>query len=140
VSGRAATRRLTEEHHIYLKGEEAARPTRIPNGSAQSPATMPAPSGNYNFKDSSAPMKTVKEIQFGLFSPEEIKNMSVCHIEYPETMDEQRHRPREKGLNDPKLGSVDRGTKCSTCGELPEECPGHFGHIELAQPVFHVGK
>lgn len=100
---------------------------------------MPAPSGNYNFKDSSAPMKTVKEIQFGLFSPEEIKNMSVCHIEYPETMDEQRHRPREKGLNDPKLGSVDRGTKCSTCGELPEECPGHFGHIELAQPVFHVG-
>ncbi|EMC99073.1 hypothetical protein BAUCODRAFT_85149 [Baudoinia panamericana UAMH 10762] len=94
---------------------------------------------NYTFPHSDAPLKTVQEIQFGLFSPEEIKNMSVCHIEYPETMDEQRHRPREKGLNDPKLGSIDRGTQCATCKEVPEICPGHFGHIELAQPVFHVG-
>lgn len=31
-------------------------------------------------------MRTVKEIQFGLFSPEEIKRMSVVHVEYPETM------------------------------------------------------
>ncbi|KAK4542806.1 hypothetical protein LTR36_006182 [Oleoguttula mirabilis] len=95
--------------------------------------------GNYVFPYSSAPLKTVQEIQFGLFSPEEIKNMSVCHIEYPETMDEQRHTPREKGLNDPKLGSIDRGTRCATCNEVPDNCPGHFGHIELAQPVFHVG-
>lgn len=65
--------------------------------------------------------------------------MSVCHIEYPETMDEQRMRPREKGLNDPKLGSIDRSVACGTCGEDMLECPGHFGHIELATPVFHVG-
>ncbi|OQO11911.1 hypothetical protein B0A48_03638 [Cryoendolithus antarcticus] len=91
------------------------------------------------FPHSSAPLKTVKEIQFGLFSPEEIKNMSVCHIEYPETMDEQRHRPREKGLNDPKLGSIDRAYRCATCGESQQECPGHFGHIELAVPVYHPG-
>lgn len=27
------------------------------------------------------------------------------------------------------------------CGQLGNmtECPGHFGHIELAKPVFHVG-
>jgi len=91
------------------------------------------------FTKSMAPLKTVKEIQFGLFSPEEIKKMSVCHIEYPETMDEQRHRPREKGLNDPKLGTIDRAQMCATCGESQQECPGHFGHIELAVPVFHVG-
>ncbi|KAK3674120.1 DNA-directed RNA polymerase II core subunit rpo21 [Recurvomyces mirabilis] len=94
---------------------------------------------NYQFPHSEAPLKTVQEIQFGLFSPEEVKNMSVCHIEYPETMDEQRMRPREKGLNDPKLGSIDRGTQCATCKEVPENCPGHFGHIELSRPVFHVG-
>lgn len=92
-----------------------------------------------NFAHSSAQLKTVKEIQFGLFSPEEIKNMSVCHIEYPETMDEQRNKPREKGLNDPKLGSIDRGVRCATCGESQQECPGHFGHIELAVPVYHPG-
>lgn len=92
------------------------------------------------FQASGAPLKTVQEIQFGLFSPEEIKSMSVCHIEYPETMDEQRHRPREKGLNDPKLGTIDRSQMCATCGESQQECPGHFGHIELAVPVFHVGE
>lgn len=39
-----------------------------------------------NFTHSSAPLKTIEEIQFGLLSPDEIKAMSVCHIEYPETM------------------------------------------------------
>ena len=41
---------------------------------------------NLNFQYSSAPLRSIQEIQFGLFSPEEIKNMSVAHIEYPETM------------------------------------------------------
>ncbi|KAI9660921.1 MAG: DNA-directed RNA polymerase II subunit RPB1 [Bathelium mastoideum] len=94
---------------------------------------------NFNFTPSSAPLKTIQEIQFGLLSPEEVKNMSVVHIEYPETMDENKQRPREKGLNDPKLGSIDRSYACATCGENMQECPGHFGHIELAVPVFHVG-
>jgi len=94
---------------------------------------------NLNFQYSSAPLRTIQEIQFGLLSPEEIKNMSVAHIEYPETMDEQKMRPRELGLNDPKLGSIDRSFKCATCDEAQSECPGHFGHIELATPVFHIG-
>ncbi|MCJ1486148.1 DNA-directed RNA polymerase II subunit rpb1 [Schaereria dolodes] len=94
---------------------------------------------NLNFQYSSAPLRSIQEIQFGLLSPEEIKNMSVAHIEYPETMDEQKQRPRELGLNDPKLGSIDRSFKCATCDENMSECPGHFGHIELATPVFHIG-
>ncbi|KAK3310240.1 DNA-directed RNA polymerase II subunit RPB1 [Chaetomium strumarium] len=94
---------------------------------------------NLIFAHSSAPIRTIKEIQFGLLSPEEIKGMSVCHILYPETMDETRTKPRDGGLNDPLLGSVDRQFKCKTCGENMSECPGHFGHIELARPVFHPG-
>lgn len=41
---------------------------------------------NVYFPYSKAPLRTIKEIQFGLFSPEEIKRMSVVHVEYPETM------------------------------------------------------
>ena len=41
---------------------------------------------------------------------------------------------------DPRLGTIDRNFKCQTCGEGMSECPGHFGHIELARPVFHPGK
>ncbi|KAK4245926.1 hypothetical protein C7999DRAFT_42607 [Corynascus novoguineensis] len=94
---------------------------------------------NLIFAHSSAPIREIREIQFGLLSPEEIKGMSVCHILYPETMDETRTKPRDGGLNDPLLGSVDRQFKCKTCTENMTECPGHFGHIELARPVFHPG-
>ena len=40
---------------------------------------------------------------------------------------------------DPRMGTIDRNFKCQTCGEGMSECPGHFGHIELARPVFHIG-
>lgn len=72
-------------------------------------------------------------------SPEEIKNMSVAHILYPETMEENGTKPRDGGLNDPLLGSIDRQFKCKTCTQAMGECPGHFGHIELAKPVYHPG-
>jgi DNA-directed RNA polymerase II subunit RPB1 len=94
---------------------------------------------NLIFTHSSAPIKTVEEIQFGILSPEEIKNMSVVHIIYPETMDDTKTKPRDGGLNDPLLGSIDRQFQCKTCGQAMNECPGHFGHIELAKPVFHPG-
>ncbi|VEU24076.1 DEKNAAC105257 [Brettanomyces naardenensis] len=91
------------------------------------------------FEYSSAPLRTVQEVQFGLLSPEEIRAISVAKIEYPEIMDPVTMKPRIGGLNDPRLGSIDRNFKCQTCGEDMKECPGHFGHIELAKPVFHIG-
>ena len=91
------------------------------------------------FPYSSAPLRSVKEVQFGLLSPEEVRAISVAKIEYPETMDQTTKKPREGGLNDPRLGSIDRNFRCQTCGEDMAECPGHFGHIELAKPVFHIG-
>ena len=54
-------------------------------------------------------------------------------------MDETIHKPKMAGLMDPRMGTIDRNFKCQTCGEGMSECPGHFGHIELARPVFHPG-
>eukprot|EP00939_MAST-03C_sp_MAST-3C-sp1_P005445 g5445.t1 len=28
---------------------------------------------------------------------------------------------------------------CETCGKNMDDCIGHFGHVELAKPVFHLG-
>lgn len=67
------------------------------------------------------------------------KAYSVAKIEHPEVMDETTHKPKMGGLMDPRLGTIDRNFKCQTCGEGMSECPGHFGHIELARPVFHPG-
>jgi DNA-directed RNA polymerase beta' subunit len=35
---------------------------------------------------STAPQKTIQEIQFGIFSPEEVKKMSVVEVLYPEML------------------------------------------------------
>lgn len=55
-------------------------------------------------------------------------------------MDEGTRKLKVGGLNDPRMGTTDRNFKCQTCGEGMAECPGHFGHIELARPVFHPGE
>ncbi|KAG9310372.1 DNA-directed RNA polymerase II, subunit 1 [Chiua virens] len=93
----------------------------------------------HQFAYSAAPIRKVKEVQFGILSPEEIKAYSVAKIEHPEVMDEATHKPKLGGLMDPRMGTIDRNFKCQTCGEGMSECPGHFGHIELARPVFHPG-
>ncbi|KAI5120862.1 hypothetical protein M0805_008235 [Coniferiporia weirii] len=93
----------------------------------------------HQFAHSAAPIRKVKEVQFGILSPEEIKAYSVAKIEHPEVIDEATHKLKVGGLNDPRMGTTDRNFKCQTCGEGMAECPGHFGHIELARPVFHPG-
>ncbi|TFK57734.1 beta and beta-prime subunits of DNA dependent RNA-polymerase [Heliocybe sulcata] len=93
----------------------------------------------HQFAYSAAPIRKVKEVQFGILSPEEIKAYSVAKIEHPEVMDETTHKPKQGGLMDPRMGTIDRNFKCQTCGEGMSECPGHFGHVELARPVFHPG-
>lgn len=93
----------------------------------------------HQFAHSAAPLRKVREVQFGILSPEEIKAYSVAKIEHPEVMDETTHKPKVGGLMDPRMGTIDRNFKCQTCGEGMSECPGHFGHVELARPVFHPG-
>ena len=82
--------------------------------------------------------KSIDEIGFGLLSPEEIREMSVARIVTADTYDEDGY-PLEKGLMDPRLGVIDPGLKCRTCGKRSGVCGGHFGRIELARPVVHVG-
>jgi len=84
------------------------------------------------------PPKRIKRIKFGLLSPKEIRKMSVTKIITPDTYDEDGF-PIEMGLMDQRLGVIDPGLRCKTCGGKMGECPGHFGHIELAAPVIHIG-
>ncbi len=82
--------------------------------------------------------KRIGGIKFEVLSPQEIRRMSAAKIITPETYDDDGY-PIESGLMDPKLGVIDPGLRCKTCGGKAGECPGHFGHIELAAPVIHVG-
>jgi DNA-directed RNA polymerase subunit A' len=76
-------------------------------------------------------------VRFSIFSPEMIRKMSAAKIIVPDTYDDDGY-PIDSGLVDTRLGVVDPGLKCKTCGGRLKECPGHFGHIELVRPVIHV--
>ena len=82
--------------------------------------------------------KRIGAIKFSCLSPDEIRKMSAVKVITPDTYDDEG-RPYEKGLMDPHMGVVEPGLRCKTCGCNSNECPGHFGHIELARPVIHVG-
>ncbi|MEM1907922.1 MAG: DNA-directed RNA polymerase subunit A' [Thermofilaceae archaeon] len=80
--------------------------------------------------------KTIGGIKFGLLSPDLIRALSVTQIVIPETYDEEGI-PIRGGPMDRRLGTVEPGVRCETCGNYIAYCPGHFGHIELARPVVH---
>ncbi len=82
--------------------------------------------------------KVIDQIQFGLLSPDDIRKMSVTRIITADTYDEDG-LPIDSGLMDGRLGTIEPGQTCKSCGNRVGECLGHFGHIELARPVIHVG-
>ena len=82
--------------------------------------------------------KTIGEISFGLMNPEEYREMSATKVITADTYDDDGF-PIDMGLMDPRLGVIDPGLECRTCGQRSGSCNGHFGHIELAAPVVHVG-
>ncbi|MFX1446622.1 MAG: DNA-directed RNA polymerase subunit A' [Promethearchaeota archaeon] len=82
--------------------------------------------------------KLIEKIKFGLLSPDEIRKMSAARIITADTYDEDG-LPIPSGLMDQRLGTIEPGQRCQTCGNLVSNCMGHFGHIELARPVIHVG-
>ncbi|RLF24195.1 MAG: DNA-directed RNA polymerase subunit A' [Thermoprotei archaeon] len=82
--------------------------------------------------------KRIGAIEFGVLDPDTIRRMSVTAIITADTYDEDG-MPIRSGLMDRRLGTVEPGVRCETCGNPVGLCPGHFGHIELARPVIHVG-
>ncbi|MGI0055638.1 MAG: DNA-directed RNA polymerase subunit A' [Thermoplasmata archaeon] len=82
--------------------------------------------------------KKIKSLQFAFLSPDEIRRMSAIKIITADTYDDDGF-PIEMGLMDLHLGVIEPNLRCRTCGGRVNECPGHFGIIELAMPVVHVG-
>jgi DNA-directed RNA polymerase subunit A' len=81
-------------------------------------------------------MKKIESIEFGILSPEQVRQMSAIEIKSPETYDKDGY-PMEGGLMDPHLGVINPSLRCKTCGQKMKQCPGHFGSMELVRPVVH---
>jgi DNA-directed RNA polymerase II subunit RPB1 len=81
----------------------------------------------------SSETEAIVGIQFGVFSPEEIERRSVVEI--------TKHSTQEGmigGLSDPRMGVLENGKLCRSCGLNNHQCPGHFGHYKLSRPVYYI--
>ncbi|MBU0629130.1 MAG: DNA-directed RNA polymerase subunit A' [Nanoarchaeota archaeon] len=81
--------------------------------------------------------KQISSIIFSVLSAKTIKQMASAKIVTPELYDKEGY-PVDGGLMDIRLGVIDPGLKCKTCGSKLKECSGHFGYIELARPIIHI--
>ena len=72
----------------------------------------------------------IKNVQFGIFSAEEIIKYSVALIN-------ESKLSGEGSIYDARMGVIQNYNKCVTCKGTNKECPGHFGHIELTYPILH---
>jgi len=80
-------------------------------------------------------LKNITGVQFSILSPDEIRSKSAVEVTKHETYD--KDIPVVKGLFDLRMGTTDMGKICNTCGLKHSDCPGHFGHIEMARPIYY---
>jgi DNA-directed RNA polymerase II subunit RPB1 len=84
----------------------------------------------------------IEQIDFSVMSNKIVYDISAVKddmygITLPESYD--NFEPKKGGLVDARLGTTDAHIKCNTCGLNSFYCPGHFGHAELSEYVFHAG-
>jgi len=77
---------------------------------------------------------TIIGVQFGIANPADIISRSVVEVITDKTF--QSEKPFPGGVFDARFGVTDHGKICPTCKYTNLLCPGHFGHIRLARPVY----
>lgn len=82
----------------------------------------------------SSDLESIVGVQFSIFSPDEIERRSVVEVVSKDTY--VGNDPKIGGLFDPRMGVLDNGKVCRSCGQTNHGCPGHFGHYRLARPVY----
>ena len=101
---------------------------------------MPGPGySGQPFSKTSKALKRAVRMDFGILSDTMIKNISVIDengITNEQALD-ANGCPMRYGILDLRMGPFEN-FKCETCEGEFKECPGHFGHINLAEPMYHA--
>jgi len=77
---------------------------------------------------------TIVGVQFGIANPDDIVKRSVVEVTTDKTY--LSGNPAPNGVFDSRFGVIENGKVCPTCKQTNQYCPGHFGHITLARPVY----
>ena len=79
-------------------------------------------------------IKEIEFVNFGVFSADEILKISVAKLTNPKQSGSGPGTVYDERMG---LESTDPKLLCKTCSLPGNICPGHFGHIELKEPIIH---
>ncbi|CCK68859.1 DNA-directed RNA polymerase III core subunit RPO31 KNAG_0B04240 [Huiozyma naganishii CBS 8797] len=84
--------------------------------------------------------KKISGIEFSALNAADIVAQSEVEITTRDLFDLEKGREQKTGgALDRRMGVSSSSQECMTCHGNLASCHGHFGHIKLALPVFHVG-
>ncbi|KAH2698625.1 hypothetical protein KXV51_002839 [Aspergillus fumigatus] len=84
--------------------------------------------------------KIIKELKFGVLSNDDIVSQAVVEVSDRKFFDLEHDRAVvPHGPLDGRMGISSKTATCQTCGGSLQVCNGHFGHVRLVLPAFHVG-
>lgn len=78
----------------------------------------------------------VSSVEFRILGDEDIKNQSSVMVSSHDTFASDK-TPKEGGIVDAYMGTIDYAYNCKTCHNNKTFCPGHKGHMHLNFPVFN---
>ena len=112
-------------------------PSTSAAAAASASPTLPAPPPVH--PDRLLPTARLSSLSFSLLRPTDVHRLShlpIVHRSFylPHTFEQQAH-----GVLDRHLGVSTKTARCQSCGKGLADCIGHFGHIDLTLPVFHIG-
>ncbi|PIO57713.1 RNA polymerase Rpb1, domain 1, partial [Teladorsagia circumcincta] len=96
--------------------------------------------GKIQFRESDSARKVIG-VKFSVGSSEFIRQSSHIQVINDRLYEEGigSWTPAKCGPLDQRLGTSTNHGQCRTCDGSIASCVGHFGYINLAFPVFHVG-
>uniref|UniRef100_A0A7I4YH32 DNA-directed RNA polymerase subunit n=1 Tax=Haemonchus contortus TaxID=6289 RepID=A0A7I4YH32_HAECO len=96
--------------------------------------------GKIQFRESNSVQKVVG-VKFTAGSSEFIRQTSHVRVLNNRLYEEgaRNFTPAKCGPLDRRLGTSNNYCTCSTCDSSLSDCVGHFGYVDLAFPVFHIG-
>ncbi|EAU36765.1 DNA-directed RNA polymerase III largest subunit [Aspergillus terreus NIH2624] len=84
--------------------------------------------------------KVISELKFGVLSHDDIVSQGVVEVSDRKFFDLDHDRAVvAHGPLDARMGISNKAATCQTCGLDLKACNGHFGHVRLVLPAFHVG-
>jgi len=96
-------------------------------------------SGAGGVLDKVASTSRVGGIEFSMLRAQEVLALSHVNVVSKNMYELNRLEPQPHGCLDRRLGISTKKAICLTCFKQLQDCIGHFGHIELELPVFHIG-